>query len=201
MYSFPKRIIILGSSGFIGECLFEKFSLLSNLEVEGFSSNDCNLLSMNDVRNALSDMTSDDALIMSSAVTRLKENTFNSMLKNIQMVENVSKVLPEHPVGQFVYLSTVDVYGIYVKNNARISEKLDLNPNDYYAISKIASEFLLKKECFKKNIPLTILRLTGVYGPGDKGQSTIGAFILSAFKERKVCVYGRGGGFARLCLC
>lgn len=192
MYSFPKRIIILGSSGFIGKWLLEKFSLHSNLEVKGFSSNDCNLLSMDDVRNALSDTTGDDVLIMTSAITRLKENTFNSMLKNIQMAENVSKVIAEYPVGQFIYLSTVDVYGIYVKSDVKISEELDFNPNDYYATSKIVSELLLKKECCKKNVPLTILRLSGVYGPGDEGKSTIGTFILCALKERKVCVYGKG---------
>ena len=192
MHSFPERIIILGASGFIGKRLFDRFSLHRDLEVKGFSSKNCDLLSMNNVTNILSDITSNDVLVMTSAITRLKENTFNSMLKNIQMVENVSKVLVEHPVGQFVYLSTVDVYGIDLKKDVKIGEKLELNPNDYYATSKIVGEFLLKKECSKKDIPLTILRLSGVFGPGDKGESTIGALVQSAFKEKKVGIYGDG---------
>ncbi len=192
MYSFTKRIIILGSSGFIGKWLFEKFSLCSDLEVKGFSSRDCNLLSIDDARDALSDMTRDDVLIMASAITRLRENSFNSMLKNIQMAENVSKVIAEHPVGQIIYLSTIDVYGIDLGKEVKISERLRVNPHSYYAISKIVGEFLLRKEAYENNISLAILRLPGVYGPGDEGKSTIGAFILSGCKKGRVCIYGEG---------
>lgn len=191
MHSFPEKIAILGASGFIGKRLFDKFSLYRDSEVKGFSSNDCDLLSMNNATDVLSDLTRNDVLVMTSAITRLRENTYDSMLKNIQMVENMSRMLVKHPVGQFVYLSTVDVYGVYVKN-VKISEKLEVNPNDYYAISKVIGEFLLKKECATKDIPLAILRLSGVYGPGDNGKSTIGAFIQSVVKERKICIYGNG---------
>lgn len=192
MHSFPARIVILGASGFIGKWLFDRFSLHTDLEVKGLSSDNCDLLSMHNVINALSDITRNDALVMTSAITRLRENTYNSMLKNIQMVENVSKVLVERSAGQFVFLSTVDVYGIDIKRNVKINEKLELNPNDYYAISKIVGEFLLRKTCAKKDIPLTILRLSGVYGPGDKGKSTIAAFIQSVFQDKKIYIYGDG---------
>jgi nucleoside-diphosphate-sugar epimerase len=189
---FPKRIIILGASGFIGKMIFKKFSLHNNIEVKGFSSQGCNLLLMDDLRRNLSDLTLEDVVIVTAAITRLKENTFDSMVKNIEMAGNLSKVLLERPLGQLIFLSTVDVYGIHLRKNAKISERLIPDPDDYYATSKIASEFLLRKVCVERGIPLTIMRLCGVYGPGDKGNSAITSFISRAFNKKKVSVYGSG---------
>lgn len=192
MSVLPERIIILGSSGFIGARILEKFLLSRNLTVKGFSSNDCDLLSADVVSEILSDLTLGDVLIMASAITRLKENSFNSMIKNIQMVENVCGVILKRPVRQLIYLSTVDIYGINLDRNTKISEKLRPDPGDYYALSKITGEFLFRKECNKLNIPLTVLRLSGVYGPGDKGGGAVRSFILSALNERKITIYGKG---------
>jgi nucleoside-diphosphate-sugar epimerase len=134
-----------------------------------------------------------DALIVTAAITRLRGNTFEDMLKNIQMAENLSRLLTERQAGHVVFMSSVDVYGIQLEGDHKINEKLELNPNDYYAISKATSEFILKMRCSKNNIPLTVMRLSGVYGPGDGTRSTVGTLVMSAIKNKTVCIYGSGG--------
>ncbi len=192
-----KRVIILGKSGFIGGWLFKRFSEDKSFKVKGFSSQECNLLSLDSTEHALSDLKRDDIVIMAAAVTRTKENTFAAFLKNIQMAETVSRVLHDCPVRQLVYLSSIDVYGSLEKKfniqKKRISECGKPNPDDYYAMAKVTSEFLLQSQLTKNHTALSILRLPGVYGPGDGGQSLIGQFIRSMTQEGKVSIFGDGG--------
>ncbi len=191
-----KRIIILGCRGFIGSMLFKKFSADEQYEVSGFSSQECDLLSSVSTRRALSDLKKEDVVIMASAITRLKENTFEAMMKNIQMVENITHVIVERPIKQFIYLSTIDVFGSLEKNsnsqNVKINEDCELAPDEYYGLSKMTCEFLLKKHLAGRGIHLAILRFPGVYGPGDCGKSLIGRFIHSAIKEGKIFIKGDG---------
>lgn len=186
-----KRIIILGASGFIGKYIYKNFQSDMIYDVVGFSSKDCNLLSPDQIQEKLLFIEEDDVIIMASAITRLKENTFDSMIKNIQMADNISKFIGGKRVGYFIFLSTVDVYGLVDTTNF-IDEKLLPNPNDYYALSKLSSEFILKKMCNKNNIPILILRLSGIYGYGDQGKNTIGKLIESAIKNKEITVYGDG---------
>lgn len=188
----PERVIILGSSGFIGKYLFEKFSSARQMGAIGFSSKDLDLLSIRSLKYELSGLALNDVLVLAAAITRLKENTFYSMLKNMQIVENVANLIAERPVGQVVYMSTIDVYGIDIKKGRKITEQTLLSPNDYYAVSKLAGEFLLKKTCSDRKIPLVILRLAGVYGPGDENKSTIDKIVTDALRNKKITIYGDG---------
>lgn len=184
------KIYILGSSGFIGSRIFEYFTKQSFYTTIGYSSINCNLLSMDAIEEALSGISENDIIIMTSAITRLLDNSFETMIKNIKMVNNVATFIAKKPVSQVIFLSTIDVYGI----NAilPINENNLLEPNDYYAISKLSGEFILKKECSKRNIPLLILRLPGIFGKGDEGKSTINKLVNSAKKEGKITILGNG---------
>ena len=73
-----KRVIILGSSGFIGSWLLKRFSSEGTYEAVGFSSQDCNLLSVPSIQSALSDLNSEDVVILTAAIARIKENSHNS---------------------------------------------------------------------------------------------------------------------------
>ena len=184
-----KKIIILGSNGFIGTNLTRSFSLNPSYEVRGYSSKVCDLLSPKSIENALSGISSDDAIIMASSITRFKENTYNSMMKNIAMAENIGAFVERHRAGYFIFLSTVDVYGFI---EGKISEELLPQPRDHYAVSKFSSEFILKNYCFKGNVPLLILRLSGVYGPGDHDKSTINYIIESISAKQRGAIWGDG---------
>ena len=191
-----KRIVILGTNGFIGNWLLKRFSSDQQFSVTGFNAQECNLLSPASTKDALSDLNRNDILIMAAAITRLKDNSLEAMMKNIQMVENLIRVISERPVHQFIYLSSVDVYGClerkFIKKNQRITEQFELKPDDYYGVGKVACEFLLRNQLGDKKIALSILRLPGVFGPGDETKSLIGRFIQSITEEGKVCIYDNG---------
>jgi UDP-glucose 4-epimerase len=184
------KLHILGNSGFIGGYLFKRFTADKQYDAAGYSSKQCDLLSPKSLQTSLADIAETDVILMAASITRLKKNSFDSMQKNILMAENVAGFIKNHPIGQLIFFSTVDVYGL-LPPGVLISEKLLPDPNDYYATSKITSEYLLKKSCFNNNIPIAVLRLTGIYGPGDDGKSTIHKLIQSAMRG-KVTIYGDG---------
>jgi len=185
-----KKIHLLGSTGFIGSNLLKDLSALEEYKVAGYSSMDCNLLSYNSIEKALPEVEKDDVMIMTSAITRLKDNSFDCCEKNILMAKNLSAFLEKYPISRLIFFSTVDVYGL-LTDEIEIDENTLPNPNDYYALSKITSEYLLGKTCFNANIPMTVLRLSGIYGPGDEGKSTINKLLLSAMNG-KITIYGDG---------
>ncbi len=187
----PKRVIILGASGFIGGWLLKRFLSDSPYTAVGYSSADCNLLSPSSIRKALSSVTPEDVIVMLSCITRLRENSFGSLLKNTRMAYNIARFVEKHPVSQFIYFSTADIYGL-VPEGTVISENLQPDPNDFYALSKLASEFILKKALSSRQTAFLSLRISAVYGPGDEGRSTVNALFSSLFRTGKIKIFGDG---------
>ena len=154
------------------------------------------MLSVDCAQNALCDLNPSDVVIMAAAITRTTENTFQSFLKNIQMAETLISVLKQKPVAQLIYVSSIDVYGCLEKNFTRrdykITEESGFHPDDFYGIGKVTVEFLLQSQLPQDKTVLTILRLPGVYGPGDKGLSLVGAMIHSAIEKGRILICGDG---------
>lgn len=72
----------------------------------------------------------------------------------------IEKQTPE----KFVLISTTGVYGNC--NGAWIDEATPLNPNADRAFRRADAEQQVKQFCQRLNIPLVILRVPGIYGPG-----------------------------------
>ena len=192
IYHNQNKVTILGASGFIGKFLYYKFSSNDQLSVTGYSRNSCDLLSLKNIQSALSSKMDGSAVVLAAAITRHRDNSYGSMIKNIQMVENVCDVISDNPIAHITFLSTVDVYGVNIDDKTEIDESFLPAPSDYYSLSKITAELLLKLFCVKRSIPLTILRLPGVYGPGDNFKSTIGLLTKNAFKHGRMILYNSG---------
>lgn len=180
------KIHLFGATGFVGKRMLEYFSE-KNAEIKSYSPPEYDLLFEESLASIY--FNKEDVIIMASAITRLSENSFESMVNNLKMAENLSRLIKKNPVSQVIFLSTIDVYGINPK--LPINENTSLMPDDYYANSKLASEFILKKICSENNIPLLILRMAGVYGKGDEGKSTLNKLIQSA-SNGKITIIGDG---------
>jgi len=186
------EIIVLGKSGFIGGNIFSYLHEKFGEKVIGLSSISCNLLDIKSVFDAFSNHQEDVTYIFTSGITRLQGNSRVSFFDNVHMVDNFIQVIQEHgSVQQIIFLSTIDVYG-NTDNLEPISESTPINPADYYSLSKLVSEFMLQDYCTKTHIPLTILRLTGVFGPHDEGKSTVNKMVDSAFLHKKITIFGDG---------
>ena len=71
-----------------------------------------------------------------------------------------------------------------------LTEDSELNPKSFYAISKICSENMLQSAF--RNSHLTIFRLPGVYGSGDKYDSIIGKFSKLIANRKSVRLFHNG---------
>jgi nucleoside-diphosphate-sugar epimerase len=94
-----------------------------------------------------------------------KEEYFNS---NVVGTKNLLKGLEKAGLPkQFVYISSVSVYGKVEGLNISEEEKLDAN--DPYGLSKIEAEKLILDWCRRKNVVCTILRLPLLVGVNPVG--------------------------------
>lgn len=93
-------------------------------------------------------------------------------------------------VKSVVYGSTLDVYGAVTA--LPVTEAHQTEPLTYYGATKLAAEKLLAVLCRERGIPLSILRFSQVYGPGEPVIKAIPAFISAVVNGRPPVVYGDG---------
>lgn len=184
------KIVIFGSSGFIGSQLQQLMAQSFSVPVLGYSSSDCNLLNSEQLAEVLSGCDKGTSIILCSGVGRLQEDSRKSLWKNLSMIENTLSNLPNTGVRSIIFLSSADVYGMPPKE-LPVSEKTPVAPTDYYGLSKLLSEQLLIFNPGNK-FPATVLRLPGVFGFGDRFKSIVGHFIQSALEESELTVFNEG---------
>lgn len=105
---------------------------------------------------------------------------------NVVGTENIVRAAIYANVKNFVFISSVSVYGGVAKGKDEDSE---CHPQGPYAESKWQAERLLIDICTKEKVNLTILRLTTLYGEEDPGN--VGRLIRLIDRGRFVWI-GRG---------
>lgn len=105
---------------------------------------------------------------------------------NEQGTHNLLRGLEVQPPQQFIFISTVAVYGL--DEGSSISESAPLLGATPYAQSKIKAENAVREWCSSRNIPALILRLPLVYGPNPPGN--LGAISAMIKRSRYVRISG-----------
>ena len=184
------RVIIFGASGFIGGRIRDYLTQAADFEVFGFSSKECNLLIAEEIEEIIKRYGRGAYIIVCSTINRYVENSPESMWKNIEMIKNLTDSLRNNRPAALIFTSTTDVYGFPPKTTP-ITEETPPCPSDYYALSKLISEQLLlfHPEC---PFPVSILRLPGVFGQGDRFRSIIGKFAKKILKGEEITLSKMG---------
>lgn len=128
-----------------------------------------------------------------AAVKRQFGDTLEMFQQNVSIVENICRLLENHPIRRLIFLSSAAVYGEETENLC-ISEQTPINPTSYYGIAKYSGERLLRKVCVANQLTsLVCLRPPLVYGPGDKGK-TYGpsGFVAAALEGAPITLWGDG---------
>ena len=182
--------VILGASGFIGSSIKLILEEKYKIKALAIDSSNMNLLDKDAVVNQLPQAVSGNPIIFCAGRHRQYGDSFKLLESNVHIISNICEALSISRPSQFIFLSSIEVYGKPKKNP--ISESSLISPNNYYSVGKIAAEQMLKIHCSQLNIPLSILRLPGIYGLGDSQTSIVGKLIQSTMGNATFKLIGSG---------
>jgi UDP-glucose 4-epimerase len=112
----------------------------------------------------------------------------NNILATGHLLEAMTQEKTALP--SLVFTSTLDVYGI--PQRVPVDEDHPTAPLTVYAATKLSAENLLTTFERAGNLPLTILRLSHVYGPGEPVIKAIPRFIENVMNNEPPVIYGDG---------
>ncbi len=182
-----KKILILGSSGFLGSHLV-KF-LLKNNEVVQFDVNPPpqkitgsefikgSILDKTLVASAMKDV---DIVYHFAAMTDIdivNDNPAQAIEVNIAGTSNVLEACVQEKIERFIFSSSVYVYSEF---------------GGVYKSTKQACELLIEDYNKMHDLGYTILQLGSVYGPGAKQINLISRLINEALSLKEIHHYGTG---------
>ena len=182
-----KKILILGSSGFLGSHLVKL--LLKNNEVVQFDMNPPpqkitgsefikgSILDKTLVTSAMKDV---DIVYHFAAMTDIdivNDNPAQAIEVNIAGTSNVLEACVQEKIERFIFSSSVYVYSEF---------------GGVYKSTKQACELLIEDYNKMHDLGYTILQLGSVYGPGAKQINLISRLINEALSLKEIHHYGTG---------
>lgn len=191
--SQPKRILILGHTGYIGSHLATRFAERSpEIAVSGRSLPRIDLTTGEGAGEFAKLIDPETLLIVCAAIKKQLGDTRETLEKNLAIVMNLCKVLEVTPVARCVFFSSAAVYGEDVEN-AGITEATPVSPTSYYGIGKFTAERLLLKAFAARPETLLTLRPALVYGPNESGTFYGPSGFLKSVRDGKaITLWGDG---------
>jgi UDP-glucose 4-epimerase len=185
----PARVVVLGARGFISRHL-QDWCAQSEAPVLAIASKSVDLTRTESFGDLAGLLRPDDAIVMTSALTPDKGRDRDSFMKNLRMAETVCLAVAKSSCAHFVYLSSDAVYDA---EKIPLDEDSTREPTNLYALSHTAREMMLSEAMEKAGVPICLLRLTNIYGPGDTHNAYgPNRFVRSALKEGRIELFGRG---------
>jgi len=118
--------------------------------------------------------------------TQAESDPHTTMAINVTGAANIMKACVENKAAKLIYTSTGSVYSLDAK--VPIDEEQPTEPNSVYGMSKLWAERI--QQHYANKIPLTILRLPHVVGPGKFwGANT---FIVKLLNNERPFIFGEG---------
>ncbi len=197
--------MVTGGAGFIGKTLSNylvkhKFRVLVLDDLSSGNTKNLakevifckiNILDRSKVENIFKKFKPDIVFHLAAKSSRNSKDI--KVLDNIQGTLNIISSCLENPPRKFVFTSSASVYGEASK--LPITETSEIKPINNYGMSKAACEGLIETMLGNTNISHAILRLSNVYGPGQRSDNEGG--VVSIFCKRikagkKLNIYGGG---------
>ncbi|MCA1808047.1 MAG: dTDP-glucose 4,6-dehydratase [Kiritimatiellia bacterium] len=110
---------------------------------------------------------------------------------NILGTQKLLDLTRAHRVPRFVHVSTDEVYGS-LDDGGSFTETSPIQPNNPYAATKAASDFLVRAAAKSYNLDAVTTRCSNNYGPYQFPEKLIPLMIANAMENRPLPVYGDG---------
>ena len=151
------KLLITGSSGFVGNYFINKYKNKYEIKTFSFLKDDINTLDCGDT----------DVVFHLSALVHQMGGASCEEYERVNVIQTLqlAKKAKESGVKQFVFMSTVKVYG--EETDSVYTEKSPCTPEDEYGKSKLKAELELQK-LEDANFKVSIIRTPIVYGYGVK---------------------------------
>jgi len=186
-----KKVVLLGSTGFVGQRLLKELNQRGDVSVEGYGSSRLDLVSP-ESSEFLEQILDEHTILISAVRPRPSEEPLLTFSQDIAIATNLARCISRKRIGKLLHFSTVSVYSDEATNMS-FDEDTPVSPTSFYGISRMAAEYLLQQSTEIIGTPLVIFRPCKIYGPGDKsGMYGPARFIESIFREKKVDLYGDG---------
>lgn len=180
----PKRVVILGSGGFISSNL-EKILKLKNINYLAIRRKDVDLLKKSSITKLKTKIRKQDTVVIIAAKAPCKN--LEMLEKNIMIVNNICLSLENKKLNQLLYVSSDAVYSDSLK---KINENSKTNPDNFHGLMHLFREKILS--LISKN-NLCILRPTLIYGKNDPHNGYgPNSFLRLAKKNLPIKLFGKG---------
>jgi len=183
------NILCTGSQGLIGSHICKELER-RKLHYKGIDVDEYNLINPKDTQKLFDNFDS-DIIIHTAAISHIptiKKYPFETMANNVGSVNALLYIAGKKKIKHFIYLSSCSVYGDIPHSYLSVDEDFPLNPKGVYGATKACGE-LLCMACYKQlGLPVTILRLSNVYGQGDRHSRVIPNFIKATLSNKPLIV-------------
>ncbi|MGV3060933.1 NAD-dependent epimerase/dehydratase family protein [Streptococcus hyovaginalis] len=159
-----KKVLITGANSYIGMSV-EKWLLKTPYDFQ------VDTLDMKNPTWKNYDFSSYDSVFHVAGIAHFSKDASKKDLYykiNTDLTEEVARVAKEQGVEQFIFMSSIIVYGDSTSKERMITRATNPSPSDFYGDSKWQAELklnLLRDEHFK----IAIIRPPMIYGKGSKG--------------------------------
>jgi UDP-glucose 4-epimerase len=194
------RVLVTGSSGFLGPHIVRHLASGANCDVTGFDLQappdhlfpaiEADFCDLGAIRQAVRGM---DAVVHLGGVGDVYLATARPELAaqaNVVGTTNVAIAAAEAGA-RVVYASTWEVYG--PPSRTPVDEQHPCRPGHIYGATKLAGEQILNAVHQHDNLPVIVLRLGTAYGPGMRPNTVFSRFADAARAGQPLLVQGSGG--------
>lgn len=190
-----KKILITGTSGFVGNHLIDNLITHGEKKIYGtfFSENkdlkkEVEYIKV-DLRNEdevfdLIEKIKPDILYHLAAFTSASESFLSpkeTFINNVSSQINILEAIKKNNLldTKILLTSSAEVYGNVAKEDLPINEETVFNPTNPYAVSKLAQDFLGKQYFLSYGLKIIIMRPFNHIGPGQSDK-----FVVSSFAKK-----------------
>jgi dTDP-glucose 4,6-dehydratase len=203
-----KKVLITGSCGFvfgnfIRKAIYEKHPY-SFVSIDRVNANAINSMYWNknhtfhvaDVRDQhiidiIFQFEKPDIVIHGAAEDESANSSY--LTSNILGTQVITNACVKYNVEKLIYISTDEVYGqLTSEQDPSWTEESPINPRNSYAVTKAASELIVKAANQSHGLMYNIIRSSNNYGPRQTTDKLIPKAIKNILQGTQIPVYGKG---------